>query len=252
MYKHDRDTPQRHFSSILSIPFQRQERSVIMNVLDAIKTRKSIRNFKPDPVSKNVLAEILTTACRAPSAMNSQPWEFVVLGGEVLEKIKQAHLAKLAAGEPPGSEHSVVGWQRDSIYWNRQVALAKELFRLMDIGREDKEKRAQWTARGFRYFDAPAAIVITSDKSLAEVAPLLDLGAVMQTICLAALHYGLGTCIEDQGVMYPAVLREIAGIPAEKRIVISIALGYPDPDFPANQIETAREPLENITTWLGF
>jgi len=223
-----------------------------MDIVEAIKARKSIRKFKSDPVSKTVLTEILATACRAPSAMNSQPWEFVVLGGEILEKVKQANLAKLAAGEIPGSEHTVVGWQRDSAYWNRQVGLAKELFRLMDIGREDKEKRAQWTARGFRYFDAPAAIVIVSDKSLAEVAPLLDLGAVMQTICLAALNYGLGTCIEDQGVMYPSVLREIAGIPESKRIVISIAVGYPDWDFPANRIETTRELLENITTWLGF
>lgn len=82
--------------------------------------------------------------------------------------------------------------------------------------------------RGFRYFDAPAAIIILVDKSLTENGPLLDIGAVIQTICLAALNYGLGTCIEDQGVMYPEVLRELAGIPESKRIIISIAIGYPD------------------------
>jgi len=223
-----------------------------MDIVEAIKTRKSIRKFKPDPVPRNLLAEILETACRTPSAMNSQPWEFVVLGGDVLEKLKQANIEKLKAGEPPQSEHTVVGWERETVYFSRQVGLAKELFRLMDIGREDKDKRAEWTARGFRYFDAPAAIVILTDTSLAEIAPLLDLGAIMQTICLAALNHGLGTCIEDQGVMYPKVLREVAAIPDNKRIVISIAIGYPESDFPANQIETTREPLENIATWLGF
>ena len=79
---------------------------------------------------------------------------------------------------------------------------------------------------------APEACYITHN---------LDIGAVMQTICLAALHYGLGTCIEDQGVMYPAVLRKFAGIPESRRIIISIAVGYPDWDFPANKVESARE-----------
>jgi nitroreductase len=82
--------------------------------------------------------------------------------------------------------------------------------------------------------------------------PLLDIGAVMQSICLAALSRGLGTCIEDQGVMYPEVIREFAEIPASKRIIISIAIGYPDWSFPANRVESAREPIDSTTTWCGF
>jgi nitroreductase len=127
-----------------------------------------------------------------------------------------------------------------------------QIFRLMDIPRKDKGKRARWMERGFRYFDAPAAIIISVDRSLAEGTPLLDIGAVMQTICLAALDYGLGTCIEDQGVMYPEVLKEFAGIPGSKRIMISIAIGYPDLDFPANKVESTRESIESITAWCGF
>ncbi|MBW1898960.1 MAG: nitroreductase family protein, partial [Deltaproteobacteria bacterium] len=130
--------------------------------------------------------------------------------------------------------------------------LAKKLFKLMDIRREDKEKRTEWLERGFRFFDAPAAIILMTDRSLTENGPLLDVGAVMQNICLAALHFGLGTCIEDQGVLYPEVVREMAGIPESKRIVISIAIGYPDPDFPANKIITDRESADSLTTWVGF
>ena len=51
-----------------------------MNVIEAIKTRKSIRGYRPDPVPREVLRDILEVAGRSPSAMNSQPWEFVVLG----------------------------------------------------------------------------------------------------------------------------------------------------------------------------
>jgi nitroreductase len=90
------------------------------------------------------------------------------------------------------------------------------------------------------------------DRSIPEATQLIDIGAVMQTICLVALNYGLGTCIAYQGVMYPDVLRKIAGIPESKRLLVSIALGYPDWNFPANKLESARAPVDSITTWCGF
>ncbi|MFO7557799.1 MAG: nitroreductase [Desulfobacterales bacterium] len=223
-----------------------------MDLLEAIKTRKSIRAFTSKKVPKNVIEEILDMACRAPSAMNSQPWEFTVITGDILDKIRSSVIEKLNNQEPMQPEHLVVGWSRESIYRNRQVELAKKLFKLMDIQREDKKKRAEWLERGFRFFDAPAVIILMTDRSLTENAPLLDMGAVMQNICLAALHFGLGTCIEDQGVLYPEVVRELAGVPETKRIVISIVIGYPDPDFPANQIITDRESADSLTRWIGF
>ena len=122
----------------------------------------------------------------------------------------------------------------------------------MDIQREDKAKRAWWLERGFRFFDAPVAIIVVTDKTLSETGPLFDIGAVVQSICLAALNYGIGTCIEDQGVLYPDVARELAGIPDTKRIMIAVAMGYPDPDFPANRIKSTREPVDRVTTWVGF
>ena len=223
-----------------------------MDVLEAIRARKSIRGFKPDPVSREVLTEVLTVACRAPSPMNTQPWEFFVVTGPPLERLRGRYTEAFRSGAPIEPEHMVVGWTRDSIYRQRQVNLAKQLFRLMGIAREDAEKRTRWMERGFRYFDAPAVIIVVVDRSLTEAGPLMDVGAVMQTLCLAALPYGLGTCIEDQGVMYPGILREELGIPDSKRIMMAVAIGTPDPDFPANMVETDREPVENITSWVGF
>ena len=122
----------------------------------------------------------------------------------------------------------------------------------MGIAREDKEKRAEWMQRGFRFFDAPAAFFLSVDKSLEESAVVLDIGTIAQTICLTALNYGLGTCIENQGVMFPEVVRNFTPIPESKLLVTSIAIGYPDWDFPANKLESTREPLENFVTWCGF
>jgi len=223
-----------------------------MDIIEAIYKRKSIRGFKSDPISREILAKILDAACRAPSAMNTQPWEFIVLTGDVLDRVRVAIVDKLNRNEPMRPDHHVVSCPNGSIYRERQVDLAKKLFQLMDIRREDKEKRAAWLERGFRFFDAPIGILILTDRSLSDAGPLLDLGAAMQTLCLAALNFGLGTCIEDQGGLYPEVLREIAQIPDNKRVIISIAIGYPDWDFPANAVVNSRESLENNTRWVGF
>jgi nitroreductase len=223
-----------------------------MDVIEAAKRRKSIRGYKPDPVPKQVLEQILEMASHAPSAMNTQPWEFAVLTGEVLENVRRSNVDLLRSGVPPNPEHVVTSWPKESIYRQRQVNLAKQLFQLMDIPREDTDKRGKWLERGFRYFEAPSVIIISTDRSLSESGPLLDIGAVIQTICLVALDFGLATCIEDQGVAYPEVLRKYAQIAESKRIIAAVAIGYPDWDFPANKVESEREPIESVTTWIGF
>jgi nitroreductase len=223
-----------------------------MDITEAIRSRKSIRGFKPFPVSREVLEKVLETSCRAPSTMNTQPWEFLVIAGDVLRKIAVRNAKMLQDGVMIHPEHVITGWPNKSVYRERQVEVAKRIFGRMGIPREDKAKRAAWMERGFRFFDAPAAIILLTDTALTDAGPLMDMGAVMQTICLVALNYGLGTCIEDQGVMYPENIRSVINVPDTKRIIISIAIGYPDRDFPANQVESPREDIKNLTTWYGF
>jgi nitroreductase len=228
------------------------QRSAIVNIIEAIQTRKSIRDFTADPVPQHILEKIIEAASRAPSAENSQPWEFTIVAGDILHTIRKANIEKLKSNEPPHPDLPTKGLPRDSVYRKRQIEIAKQLFGLMDIPRGDIEKRDRWMELGFRYFNAPAAIVISMDQSLSYPRPIFDIGLITQNICLAALHYGLGTCIANQGIRYPEVLHEFAKIPESKRIVISIAIGYPNWDFPANKVVSNREPIENITTWIGF
>lgn len=226
------------------------ERGHDMDVVDAMRSRKSIRGFKPDPVPKETIREILDAAIRAPSNENSHPWEIAVVTGEALDNIRRGNIEMLTSGAMPNPDVVMSGLK--GTYRQRQVDIAVQLFQLMGIAREDKEKRAEWMKRGFRFFDAPVGIILYADDSLDPMHTQFDVSAVAQSICLAALNYGLGTCIEIQGVMYPEVVRKYTGIPESKRITISIALGYPDWDFPANKVQSVREPLENITTWYGF
>jgi len=175
-----------------------------------------------------------------------------VITGSILEKIRQANIEMLNSGAQVHPDLVHKGWPPGSVYRRRQVEIAKQIFQRMEIPREDMEKRAQWMERGFRYFNAPAVIIISADRSLPKHRPLFDVGGVTQTICLAALEYDLGTCIANQGIMYPEVLSRIAGIPGSKRVEISIAIGYPNWDFPANMVVSPREPVDHITTWCGF
>ncbi|MCX6008245.1 MAG: nitroreductase [Chloroflexi bacterium] len=221
-----------------------------MDVIEAIKTRKSIRGFKKDPVSKETIHKILEAAIRTPSGMNTQPWEFVVAGGKALEQIREECGRLFNEGAFPTND--MLRQPFEGVFKKRQVDLAVELFKLMGIAREDKEARKQWMSRGFRFFDSPCQIIIFADKELKYHLDMLGVGALCQTICLAALEYGLGTCIADQGIMYDQVWRKYANIPESKRLIAGISIGYPDPDFPANKLVSSREPVDSITTWLGY
>lgn len=218
-----------------------------MDIITAIKSRKSIRAFLPDPIPRQIIREIIEAALRTPSAVNTQPWEITVVSGDVLANIKSENVDQVLSGTPPQDRDGYTG-----VFRQRRIDLAVDIFKLMDIERGDQEKRREWLLRGFRFFDAPAAIIISIDKSLAETFAVFDTGAFAQTICLAAMNYGLSTCIESQGIAYPAVIRKHTGIPEDKELIIGIALGYPDLTFPANQLVSRRESVDEVTTWLGF
>jgi len=221
-----------------------------MDVIEAICSRQSIRGYKPTPVTKRTLREILDIATRSPSGDNAQTWEITVVTGEVLDNIRWGNVERFTSGVTPNPDFAL--GRLEGVYRQRQMELGIQLFQLMGIAREDRDKRAQWRQRGFRFFDAPAAIILSADSSLSESRILLDAGLITQTICLTALNYDLGTCIGVQGIMYPEVVRKFTNIPASRRIIVSIAIGYPDWDFPANKLESQREPVESITTWCGF
>ena len=221
-----------------------------MDVIEAIKSRRSIRAYKKDPVSREVIQEILDAAIRSPSGMNTQPWEFVVATGPILEQIREENTRLFNEGATPTNDMPTRPYE--GIYRQRQVALGIELFKLMGIAREDKEARHKWTLRGFRFFEAPCEIVICVDKKLDQPMDMIAIGSVCQSICLAALEFDLGTCIADQGIMYDHVWRQFAHIPDTKRLVTGIAIGYPDWEFPANKLVSTREPVDKVVTWIGW
>lgn len=220
-----------------------------MQLRDAINTRRSIRGFTDQPVSKEILRDILQISTRAISGVNCQPWEFVVATGSVLDALRVRNIEALHSS---ASEDRADADVPNGKYKDRSRTIGKALLGAMNIAREDKEKRIWWGERGYRFFDAPAVIFLLMDQELDETAYRFDMGCVAQNICLAAVEHGLGTCVEDQAITYQKAARELLHIPDNKRFIVGIAIGYPDPDFNANHVVSTREEIDTITTWHGF
>ena len=133
---------------------------------------------------------------------------------------------------------------------NRMRENGKGLFGILGIDRQDKEKRKAFTLSMQRFFGAPWAIFLCLDSSLRDYS-IFDCGCFTQNICLLAAAKGLGTCIQHSGVNYPDIIRKYVPIPPEKKILVAIAIGYPDEGAAVNRFRSSREPLEKVVRWEG-
>ncbi|MDP3738891.1 MAG: nitroreductase [Hyphomonadaceae bacterium] len=215
-------------------------------------SRRSTRGFRPDPVPKALIKQIIEMAMRAPSSLNTQPWNFYVVAGDALNRIRAGNTERNLAGVPDSREFRIRG-AYEGVHRERQIEIAKQLFAVMGIERHDKPKRQEWVLRGFRQFDAPVSIVVTYDRSLLgnDIAPF-DCGAVTNALVNAAWSRGLGCVINSQGIMQSPVVREHAGISDDQVIMICVAMGYPDDTFPANAVVSRRKSVDDAAVFVGF
>jgi len=219
---------------------------------EVVLGRRSIRGYKPDPVPRKLIEEVLQLAMRAPTSMNTQPWHFYVITGEPLDRIRAGNTERNLAGVPHSREFRI-GQPFAGKHRERQIGVAKQLFSAMGIARDDKDARQDWVMRGFRQFDAPVCVIITYDRDVdgSDDSPF-DCGGVANALVNAAWSRGLGTVINSQGIMQSPVVREHAGIAADQVIMKSIALGWPDDTFPANAVVSERKPIEEAAIFVGF
>ncbi len=220
-----------------------------MEVETAVRERRSIRRFKPDPVPQETLREILEAARWSPSWGNTQPWELYVVTGEALEAFKKVNRQKCIDGEAPSSEIPMPEVWPD-VLKRRYVDVGKSVLTSLSIAREDVEGRNHYYADMFNLFDAPAMILVCLERDLSIEYAMLDVGLIMQTVCLLAHERGLGTCMLAASVRYPWILRDILPIPEDRVIVIGTALGYPDSASPVNHFDRKRAEPKEIVTWV--
>lgn len=223
-----------------------------MKFTEFAKSRKSARGFLNKPIPKSVVDEIIEAAKWAPSSYNTQTWRVHAVTGEALDKIREGNTKNTLAGTPPSRDFPYKE-EYEGVNRQRQIDVAIQLFEVMGIQRDDKEKRTDWMLRGFRQFDAPVSLVLTYDKSLEPAAiSQFSLGSLAYGIVLAAWERGIGCVINGQGIMQSSVVHEHANIPDDEAIMICIAMGYPDDEFEANTVRSTRADNSEFVSYVGF
>ena len=223
-----------------------------MNVLDAIRERKSIRAFKPDPVPADVLADILALCQRSPSGTNTQPWHTYVCTGAVMQALTDEVLE--VAGQGGGysydeTKYYPAKWK--DIHRDRRRGVGWGLYGLLGIQKGDREGSTRQAMRNFKFFDAPVGLFITVDSYLLY-GSWCDAGMYAQSIMLAAKGHGLDTCPQAAWIPFRDSVMKHLEIPDDQVLVTGMSLGYADPDAIENTLVSDREDVANVVHYRGF
>ncbi len=220
-----------------------------MNVLDAIRGRKSVRRFLATPVPEDVVRRILDVAARAPSGTNSQPWHVTVVTGQARQRVCDAVTDAAKAGQrTPEYDYAPQPWGEP--YRTRARKVGFDLYALYGIKREDMAGRAAAGLRNFQFFGAPVGLFFHMPKLL-KYGSWLDAGMFLQNVMVAAREFGLETCPQEAWCVYGQALRQaLPQIPADHVILSGMSLGYEDKAAPENTLATEREPVDAFATFV--
>ncbi len=216
-----------------------------MDLIEAVQNRRSIRAFLPDPVPRALVTKVVDLARWAPSWGNTQPWEVVVADGEKAVQLADAFEAEARKGEGPRPDIAMPG-EFPSPYKERYFGLGKSLFTAMGIERGDKDARFRHYINMYHFFGAPACVYFIIGGALNEPYSCLDIGSIGTTMCYAAHQEGLGTIYLAHAAHFPDIIKKTLDIPAEKKVVVGIAIGYPHPAAPGSLFRSERESVESV------
>ncbi len=222
-----------------------------MNVTEAVTTRRSVRGFLPAQVDPALLRQIITTASRAPSGGNLQPWHIDVVGGSDLDQLKAIMAARVLKPEPEPPEYDIYPKDLPEPYRSHRFQVGEDLYGALGIPREDKAARQQWFARNFQFFGAPVSLFCTVARSMGPP-QWSDLGMYLQTVMLLLREAGLDSCPQECWAIYPATVRNFLGTPYERMLFTGMAIGYRDPGDPANGFTARRAGLADFATFRGI
>lgn len=217
---------------------------------EALMSRRSVRAFLPDPVSREVLEEILSVASRAPSGTNIQPWRVRVLTGAAKQRLSDAIVQQYdAAAGTDRAEYDYYPRQWFSPYVDRRRKLGFELYRLLGIAKDNKAAMHAQMGRNFRFFDAPVGLIFSIDRRLGQ-GSWLDYGFFLQSIATAARARGLHTCPQAAFADFPQTIARVLAFEEHEQLVCGMSLGYENAQAVENSLRSEREPVQAFTAFL--
>ena len=215
-----------------------------MDIFSVMQSRHCTRDFSSRAVSRQEVESVIRCAGLAPSAINLQPWAFVVTYGEEKERlIRRLNKARAERQVPcgPGTEAPL-----PEAFASRSRRASEAMKPL--IARKGVPFNRFIEEGSCAFYGAPIAIIVTMDRLFPPIR-YLDVGLSVSYLLLAAHARGLATCPIGLITAYAEEIADVLDIPAEKEILLGIALGYADPDSPLNALQTERAPLGDILNW---
>jgi len=230
--------------------------STAATVKEAIDTRMSARAFTQQAVPRELIAELLAQASRAPSGTNTQPWKVYVLQGHsrdsLVKKVCAAHDEVRAHPEKAAEYREPYDYYPEkwvSPFIDRRRENGWSLYGLLGITKGDKDKMHAQHQRNYRFFDAPVGLMFTLDKVMGR-GSLVDYGMFLQTLMLAARGMGLHTCPQAAWNGFGSIILPHIGAGDNEMLVCGMALGYADESQIVNTFRTPRETVASFTQWL--
>ena len=218
----------------------------------AIATRRSIRAFLPDAISRELVERLLDLASRAPSGTNMQPWRAYVVTGEAKERLSAAVVA--AHANKAGGHKAEYRYYPEAFfepYLSRRRKVGWDLYGLLGISRGEAERMHAQHARNFLFFGAPVGMVFTISRRL-EIGSWLDYGMFLENIMVAARGHGLDTCAQAAFANFHATIRQHLPLTEDEVVVCGMSLGYADPNAPENTLVTERTPARDFASFIGW
>lgn len=222
-------------------------------ILEAIQNRSSKRAYLPKEVSKEIQEKILNAAAMTPSGANMQPWvTYAISNEEVLNNIGNAVIAKMDEGiiNDQFIQYYPVNWVNP--YKKRRIVTGSGLYKLMGVDRKDNETRIEMWKDNFRWFGAKTVFFVFTDKANIDGAEgvLLDCGAYMQSIMLAAQEFGIESCPQGSTTEFGKVIADVLKTPDNLALLYSVVLGYEDKEAKINSYQPARVSLDSTVTFI--
>jgi nitroreductase len=232
------------------------------HLAELLRARRSVRDFRPDPIPADVLDAVLADANWAPSWSNTQPYRVAIATGERKDRLAReltacydAGVKALAGGRigkfrawltregmPDGDFKVRFSYPPDLV--PRRRATGFGLYKQLGIDRNDHAARNAQMRRNFEFFGAPAALFIFVHRGLREYA-VLDAGIFLQSLMLAAEARGLATCAQGALATWAGPVKAAFEVPGDYLLVCGLAMGYASA-HPVNQFNPGRGPVEAL------
>jgi len=215
-----------------------------MDILEAIKSRRSIRIFENRIPPRETIRECLEAATWAPNPTNQQPWEFIIATGKELKKISEIIIKTFPQRMKEVDPYRGIP---SSCEKRKNETFAKLLSAAKEEGIDPKEM----FQKNLAFYGAPVAVIFITYR-MEHNLYRFSTTAALQNFLLAAHAKGLGTCWLSAVAACQEEIKGFLKISEDKEILDGVALGYPVKDSPLNTYPRTRLPIEEITTWIGF